>query len=143
MLNMDMVGYLRSGTFAAAFYEGNSSIDIGRYIDELNRKYTFAKSITSRRGGGSDHACFYNKRVPVAFLHTGGHSHYHKPSDTPDKINYGGIEKVARYAFELAWKVSQTDSRPTFNHAAFEEMPYVHDHGGVPFIHHYHREENQ
>lgn len=142
MLNMDMVGYLRQGAFAAAFYEGNSSIDIGRYINELNSKYSFAKSITSRGGGGSDHACFYNKRVPVAFLHTGGHPHYHKPSDTPDRINYDGIEKVARYAFELAWKVCQSDARPTFNHAAFKEMDYTHDHGGVPFIHHYHKEED-
>lgn len=143
MINMDMIGYLRNGKFKAAFYEGNSSIDIGRYIDELNQKYSFARNITSRGGSGSDHACFYNKRVPVAFLHTGGHPHYHKPSDTPDKINYQGIEQVARYAFELTWKVAQTDSSPRFNHAAFKEMPYTHDHGGVPFIHEYHKHEHE
>ena len=140
MLNMDMIGWLRQGAFATAFYEGTSSIDIGKYIDELNKKYTFAKTITSRGGGGSDHASFYNKRVPIAFLHTGGHPHYHKPTDTADKINYDGLEKVSRYAFELAWLVCQSEARPAFNHVAFKKMDYVHDHGGVPFMHHYHRD---
>ncbi len=110
------------------------------HVDELNKKYTFAKTITSRGGGGSDHASFYNKRVPIAFLHTGGHPHYHKPTDTADKINYDGLEKVSRYAFELAWLVCQSEARPAFNHVAFKKMDYVHDHGGVPFMHHYHRD---
>lgn len=143
MLNMDMIGHLGQGRFATSFFDGNSSIDIDRYIRELNEKYSFARSITGRRGGGSDHACFYNKRVPVAFLHTGGHSHYHKPSDTPDRINYSGMEKVARYGFELAWKVVQSEASPTFNHGGFKELPYIHDHGhGVPFIHNHTHGEN-
>lgn len=141
MLNMDMVGYLNKGQMTAAFYEGDSSVDIGRIIEELNGKYNFARKITSRGSGGSDHASFYNKRVPIAFLHTGSHPHYHTPDDTPDKINYDGIEVIARYGFELAWKVVQGEDRPRFNYAGFRPLPYVHDHGhpDVPFIHSYHR----
>jgi len=141
MLNMDMVGYLGKGQYFAGFNAGDSSPDIGRIISSLNGKYSFAKQITSRGSGGSDHACFYNKRVPIAFLHTGGHPYYHTPDDTADRINFGGIEKVARYAFELAWKVAQADSSPRFNVAEFKEMPYVHDHGHpeVPFPHSYHK----
>lgn len=142
MLNMDMVGYLGKGDFFASFLEGDSSPDIGLIIGDLNKKYNFAKNITSRGSGGSDHASFYNKRIPVAFLHTGGHPHYHTPNDTPDKINYDGLEQVAQYAFELAWKVVDADTNPKFNHAAFKEMEYTHDHGHpeMPF-HHYHEEK--
>jgi hypothetical protein len=142
MLNMDMVGYLGKGDYFASFIEGDSSPDIGLIIGELNKKYNFAKSITSRGSGGSDHASFYNKRVPVAFLHTGGHPHYHTPNDTPDKINYDGLEQVAQYAFELAWRVVDSETNPKFNHAAFREMEYTHDHGHpeLPF-HHYHEEK--
>ena len=145
MLNMDMVGYLGRGVYFAGFHSGDSSLDIGRIINDLNQKYTFAKQITSRGSGGSDHANFYNKRVPVAFLHTGGHPHYHTPTDTPDKLNYSGIERVARYAFELAWRVDQGPVAPRFNVADFEPMPVIHDHGHpeTPFIHSYHEDEWQ
>jgi hypothetical protein len=140
MINMDMVGYLNKGVYFAGFHAGDSSIDLGRIINDLNNKYSFARKITSRGSGGSDHACFYNKRVPVAFLHTGGHPYYHTPDDTADRINFDGIEKVARYAFELSWRVCQAEARLVFNHEDFKPMEYVHDHGhkGVPFIHSYH-----
>lgn len=142
MLNMDMVGYLGKGrTFA--FESGDSSIDIGKIITDLNKKYSFAKQITSRGTGGSDHASFYNKRVPVAFLHTGLHPHYHTPDDTADKINFSGIEQIAKYAFELSFRVANTNTAPAFNHATFQEMEYTHDHGhsDVPFLHKYHKED--
>ena len=128
MLNMDMVGYLKSGRQLAGFADLNSSIDVTKYIGELSDKYSFAKSITSRGTGGSDHASFYNKKVPIAFLHTGGHNYYHTPQDTPDKLNYDGIEKVSKYALELVWKVSQEEKAPVFNHNNFKEMSYDHDH---------------
>ncbi len=141
MINMDMVGYLGRGMYFAGFYEGNSSNDLRQYIDELNGKYSFARRITSQGSGGSDHACFYNKRVPVAFMHTGGHSHYHTPTDTPDKINYEGIEKVAKYTFELVYKVANAPTRVSFNYGGWKPMDYVHDHGHpeTPFPHPYHR----
>lgn len=144
MLNMDMVGYLGKGRFYAFWGEGNSSFDLDNYIKELNGKYSFARSITSRGSGGSDHASFYNKKIPIAFLHTGLHDYYHTPEDTADKINYNGIEKIAKYAFELIWKVSESSSAPQFNLAEFREMPYTHDHGHpeMPFYHHYHDHEH-
>lgn len=129
MLNMDMIGYLGKGRYFATWGGGESSIDIDRIIRVLNGKYSFANQITSRGSGGSDHASFYNKRVPVAFLHTGLHDYYHTPEDTADKINYKGVEDVARYAFELAYRVANEDVSPQFNHASFKEMEYMHDHG--------------
>lgn len=143
MINMDMVGRLNSGVYSVGFWEGNSSIDLSRYIQELNNVYPFANKITSRGGGGSDHASFYNKRIPVAFLHTGLHDDYHRTTDTADKINYDGVERISKYAFELAYKVVHADTRPQFNHADFKPMDYVHDHGhdGVEFIHPWHVDE--
>ena len=144
MLNMDMVGYLnRDTTYFVGFNDHSSSIDISRIIDELSGKYQFAKNITGRQSGGSDHANFYNKKIPVASLFTGFHPHYHTPNDTADKINYEGLEKVAKYAAELAWRVANDSSRPSFNYGSFQELPLIHDHGhpGLPF-HSYHRHTN-
>ncbi len=143
MINLDMVGYLGKGYYFAGFYAGNSSIDLGKYINDLNRKYTFAKKITGQRSGGSDHACFYNKKVPIAFLHTGLHSYYHTPDDDAHRINFDGMEKIAKYTFELVYKVVNANVRPEFNYTNFKEMPYIHDHGhpDVPFIHSFHKDE--
>jgi len=133
MLNMDMVGYLGKGENPVSFSDGDSSFDIKRTIDNLSNKYSFAKGITSRSTGGSDHACFYNKRIPIAFLHTGLHPHYHKPSDTADKINFEGLSKVAKYAFELSWNIANANIRPTFNNEVFKELDLRHDHGHQEF----------
>lgn len=143
MVNMDMIGRLNGGFFAVGWGAGESSVDISRIIDELNNKYPFARKITSRGSGGSDHACFYNKHVPVAFLHTGLHPHYHTPDDDADKINFQGMEQISKYAFELAWKVCQGETAPKFNLASFKEMEYTHDHGNseFPIYHKYHRHE--
>lgn len=129
MLNMDMIGCLKKGKQLAGFSDLNSSVDITKYIGELSDKYSFAKSITTRGTSGSDHASFYNKKIPIAFLHTGGHDYYHTPQDTADKLNYNGIENISKYALELIWKISQEEKKPVFNHSDFKEMNYDHDHG--------------
>lgn len=133
MLNMDMIGYLGKGQHTVSFSNNNSSIQIDKIINELSNKYSFAKNITGRKTGGSDHACFYNKKVPIAFLHTGLHPHYHKPSDTADKINYEGLTSIVKYAFELSWLVANNEEKPVFNCSNFEEMELTHDHGAVEF----------
>jgi len=144
MLNFDMIGYLGKGKFSVGFNAGDSSAEVTKFIDELNQKYSFAKRITTQGRSGSDHASFYNKQIPVAFMHTGMHDAYHTPDDTPDKLNYQGIEQIAKYAFELSWKIANADSRPFFNYAGFQEMDYTHDHGhpGVEFfLHKYHKHD--
>lgn len=142
MLNMDMIGYLGKGNYQVGFNSGESSERISAIINDLNRKYSFANQITGRRSGGSDHASFYNKGVPIAFLHTGGHAYYHTPDDTPDRINYNGVEQVAKYGFELAWRVVQGDDKPRFTWQTFAPMDHVHDHGNpdTPFIHPWHHD---
>jgi hypothetical protein len=135
MINMDMIGYLKKGTYLANFHNEGSSVDLDRAIGELNTKYSFAKNISGRGGGGSDHAPFYNAKVPVVCLHTGMHRQYHTPDDTADRINYKGLEQIARYAFELSFKVASGGDAPKFNYAEFKAMEYSHDHGyaGSPF----------
>jgi hypothetical protein len=128
MLNMDMVGHL-SKNKTVAFDDASSSIDIGELIKKFSDKYYFAKKITLRGASGSDHAPFYNRKVPVAFLHTGLHEYYHTPKDTADRINYEGLEKVAKYGFELTWEVCNKVSKPEFDYGSFSEMDYSHDHG--------------
>lgn len=137
MLNSDMVSRLDRGVYDVAWNTGDSSPDVGVIINQLSSKYKFAKNITSRGAGGSDHAPFYNKGIPIVFLHTGLHEDYHKVSDTADKANCEGVEIIAKYAFEIIYEVAHNKSSPKFNYADFKPMEHTHDHGhkGAEFPH--------
>jgi Peptidase family M28/PA domain len=54
----------------------------------------------------SDHFNFANKGVPIIFYFDGIHADYHRPTDTPDKINYDILEKRARFVFYTAWEMA-------------------------------------
>ncbi len=108
MLNMDMIGRLGQARLAADFGDTEQvAPDLQGAMKELGAKYTFARSITGSGSGGSDHASFAAKRVPVCILHTGQHAQYHTPEDTVARINFAGMTQVARYATELSWRIGQ------------------------------------
>jgi len=50
----------------------------------------------------------------VLFFFTGTHKDYHRPSDTPDKINLGGIHKVVSFGEACLIHFSTTIERPKF-----------------------------
>ncbi|WP_132052182.1 M28 family peptidase [Pseudocnuella soli] len=54
----------------------------------------------------SDHYNFAKNGVPIIFYFNGTHADYHKPTDTPDKINYNLMEKRARLVFHTAWEMA-------------------------------------
>lgn len=117
MINLDMIGYLRSSDIVTPkemerICGGKlpedytaAELNLKNFVGALADKYPFANRIAGYRPGGSDHAPFYRKGIPVVFLHTGSHPHYHKVTDTPDRVNYAGAESVSRLAFELALSI--------------------------------------
>lgn len=59
----------------------------------------------------SDHYNFAKHNIPIIFYFNGIHADYHKPSDTPDKINYELLENRTRLVFHTAWEVANRDAR--------------------------------
>lgn len=53
----------------------------------------------------SDHYNFAKNGVPIIFYFNGTHADYHRPTDTPDKINYDLMTKRARLVFHTAWEM--------------------------------------
>jgi len=62
--------------------------------------------------GRSDHANFAKFGVPIAFFFTGLHRDYHQPTDTPDKIHYEKLLRVAHYVYDIAFELAQQAGRP-------------------------------
>ena len=57
----------------------------------------------------SDHFNFARKGVPIIFYFNGTHNDYHRPTDTPDKINYDLYAKRAQLVFYTAWDMANRD----------------------------------
>jgi Zn-dependent M28 family amino/carboxypeptidase len=60
----------------------------------------------------SDHYNFAKMGIPIAFFTTGLHPDYHRPTDTPDKIDYAEMQMVSKTIAAVGWKLANQDGRP-------------------------------
>ena len=94
MLNFDMVGRMRDGKVTIG------GVDTGDRLRAivtaaLARVPGVAGELRGTPFAPSDHSRFYSVGTPVLFFHTGMHPDYHRPSDTVDKLDAGGMARVA------------------------------------------------
>jgi Zn-dependent M28 family amino/carboxypeptidase len=61
----------------------------------------------------SDHYNFAKNNIPIIFYFNGTHEDYHKPTDTPDKIEYDLYAKRTRLVFHTAWEIANREGRIT------------------------------
>ena len=64
---------------------------------------------------GSDHMNFQAKKIPVVYYFTGFHTDYTSPDDTPDKIDYHKLTRIARHIANFAYRLSVKKEIPQFN----------------------------
>jgi Zn-dependent M28 family amino/carboxypeptidase len=112
MINADMVGRLRDEKLIV---DGTGTSPGWKpLIDDAAQGLGFDLVLGGEGFGASDHASFTAVRVPVAFFFTGAHPDYHKPSDTADKVNAAGEERVATLAGRLTLAVAEAPGRLAF-----------------------------
>lgn len=137
MINLDMVGRLNEnkltigGMGTATEWNdiiqaaNNPTVPLGQTTSLFGSGTANKKMIDPRSAlfdvqlnqdgfGPSDHSSFYGKNVPVLFFFTGTHVDYHKPSDTADKINYLGLQRVILLVRDIARSIAQRSTRPTY-----------------------------
>jgi len=96
------------------------STDLGNLSEEVNNsflKLTFNYKYddpndTERFFYRSDHYNYARKGVPIIFYFSGVHEDYHGLADTPDKIDYEKMQKVARTVFAMMWRLANAPERP-------------------------------
>ena len=112
MINADMVGRLRDERLVV---DGVGTSPGWRpLVDGAAKGLGLDLAFGGEGFGSSDHASFTAVRVPVAFFFTGAHPDYHKPTDTADKINAPGAERIATLAARLALAVADAPERLAF-----------------------------
>ena len=120
-LNTDMIGRIDpkrkvgdSTNYVYVVGDDKLSTDLRTISEAMNKKYTKLEldykfndpNDTERIYYRSDHYNFARRGVPIIFYFNGTHADYHRPTDTPDKINYDLMEKRARFIFHTAWEMA-------------------------------------
>ncbi|MFO0551793.1 MAG: M28 family peptidase [Polyangiaceae bacterium] len=113
MINLDMVGRVRQNQLDIVGH------DTATEFDNIVKASCEERRVECRlaEGGGygpSDHSSFYGAGVPVLFLFSGTHADYHKPSDTPEKLNYAGMAQVAELVQSFTQTLAARDGKLTY-----------------------------
>jgi Zn-dependent M28 family amino/carboxypeptidase len=73
----------------------------------------------------SDHYNFAKLGIPSVFSFNGVHADYHKPTDSPDKIEYDALAKRTQFAFVTAWELAnETVVSINNTHKAFPKFQW-------------------
>lgn len=123
-LNIDMIGRVdpkHEGKSNYLYLIGSNRLsqELHDISEAVNKKYTNLdfdytyndKNDPNRFYYRSDHYNFAKNNIPVIFYFNGTHADYHRPSDTPDKINYDFYETRTRLIFYTAWELANREDR--------------------------------
>ena len=121
-VNIDMIGrydeaHADSNAYIYVIGAGRISPDLDsltRAMNEVNDPYeldyTFdAEDDPNRFYYRSDHYNFARSGIPSVFFFSGVHEDYHRPTDTPDKLDYEKMQRVGRHAFLIAWNLANRE----------------------------------
>src|SRR5262245_2170988 len=111
-LNFDMVGRMQDNklTIQAA---GTSPM-WAKLIEQANIAAGFDVNVQSDPYQPTDVATFNGASVPCLSFFTGTHVDYHKPSDTPDKIDYEDLDRVVDFAATIVRRIGDSVEAPQF-----------------------------
>ena len=123
-LNIDMIGRIdpkRKGGRNYIYLIGSDklSIDLHKLSEKVNDKYTQLEldytfndeNDPNRFYYRSDHYNFAKNNIPIIFYFNGTHNDYHRPGDTPDKINYDLLAIRSKLIFHTAWEIANREER--------------------------------
>lgn len=127
-INIDMIGRVdkrheNQPDYIYVIGSDRMSQDLHDINEEMNAQYTKMEldykyndpNDPNRFYERSDHYNFVQKGIPAVFFFNGTHPDYHRPTDTPDKLNYEIMTKRAQLAFYTAWEIANRPYRITIS----------------------------
>jgi hypothetical protein len=111
-VNFDMVGRLAENKLTLQGI--GSSGAWRRLIEKRNVAGGFNLVLQDDPYLPTDVTAFYPKHVPVLSFFTGSHEDYHRPTDTAEKLNYEGMERIGKFARGLILDLVKSPERPDY-----------------------------
>lgn len=123
-LNIDMIGRIdpkHEDNLNYLYLIGSDKLskELHDVSEEVNKAFTNIKldytynsdKDPNRFYYRSDHYNFAKNNIPVIFYFNGTHADYHRPTDTPDKIEYELLANRAKLIFHTAWELANREER--------------------------------
>jgi hypothetical protein len=121
MVNLDTVGRLAEGGLTV--FGAETSPTWGRVLPGVGLGFGLEPDLPPSDPGGSDQIAFVEKGVAAVQLFTGAHADYHRPTDTLDKIDRGGVATVGAFAAELVLFLAEEPRPLSFVPPGAEKAP--------------------
>ena len=125
-INIDMIGRNWTDTIVAI---GKEHSDLGATLLRVNQAHPELRmtAIDDRWPqenfySRSDHYNFARKGVPVLFFFNGTHEDYHRPSDSPDKIDSEKEARILQLLFYLGQDIANAPQRPRWNPESYKQI---------------------
>ena len=114
MINLDMIGRGKEGG-AVTVLGANSSAAFPPMLEAISKNIGLPIKLNKGLGGGgSDHANFIRRKIPVMFFFTGMHSQYNTPQDDLETVNAAFEARIIDMAWKSALKLAAAENRPAF-----------------------------
>ncbi len=110
--NFDMVGRLRDDSLQVQ--AAGSSPSWPALAASANVEPKLKLTVQADPNLPTDSSSFNQASVPTLAFFTGTHEDYHRPSDTADRVNAEGIDRVVRYATRIIASVADASDPPAF-----------------------------
>lgn len=104
MINLDMIGKLKCDTL---YYENTGDKKIKEMISKAAESSDHRLKLIESSLGLSDSYTFSLNKIPTIYFSTGHDSLQHTNMDTPDKLNYLGMEQIRDYLIKLIKEIDQ------------------------------------
>ena len=111
-LNFDMVGRMQENKLVVQA-TGSSPV-WASILERANVAAGFDLTVQPDPFQPTDVSSFNQAGVPSLSFTTGGHTDYHKPSDTADKIAFDDLDRVASFATAITRRLMDLDPAPQF-----------------------------
>jgi hypothetical protein len=107
MLNMDSVGRLEGRTLQV--FGSESAYEWPFMAQGIGFTIGVTSQFPAQSVAGSDHVAFLEAGIPALHLFSGLHTDYHRPSDTPDKLDLAGMSDIALWVEEAIVYLAMRD----------------------------------
>lgn len=125
-INIDMIGRNWKDTIVAI---GKEHSDLGTTLGRVNQSHPELRmtAIDDRWPqenfySRSDHYNFARKGVPVLFFFNGVHEDYHRPSDSPDKIDGEKEARILQLLFYVGQDIANAPERPRWKPESYRQI---------------------
>jgi len=111
-LNFDMVGRMQDNKLTIQAM--GTSPAWAKILEQANVAAGFDLLLQQDPYQPTDVASFNLAGVPCLSFFTGTHADYHKPTDTPDKVDYADLDRIVDFAAAITRKLEELAQPPAF-----------------------------